>query len=368
MRFIKPAAVTLATVVLCACNLKVVNSGGGSVASESGTIDCGSACTVSHNSTTAVTEVLTATPDTANGYRFERWTGPCLEADLTQPTCSVSISAYSGNKTVQALFSKSAGYEVGSFHAEYFNKGISVTSAEVASPAIHYIYSDFHGIRSEDFSAVWTGTLEVFDDSKDIDLNFDVSWSDVALTIDGLSVATWSNDSRTIRHTFAKGLHDIRIEYSNNWHTTGFNVSFSDNAEYSASQLAQLIGIGFPNDVNVVYLGGYESGNLHNDVTVSLAGVTGRVFLFLATFRAVNWIIENPDNVEIVGIGYNSSQPESSMVVAEGVKTYEITNLPYSYNSVSNANQVVAGIVGRSPNQSFATYTLHSIALGAISN
>lgn len=368
MRFIKSAAITLATAALCACNLKVVNSGGGSVASESGTINCGAICTFSHNGTTAVTEVLTATPDAAEGYRFDRWTGPCLEADLTQPICSVSVSAYSGNKTVQALFSKSAGYEVGSFHAEYFNKGVYVASAEVQWPAINYIYSDFHGIKSEDFGAVWTGTIEVFEDSKAIDLNFDVSWSDVALTIDGFSVAAWSNDTKTIRRTFAKGVHDIRIEYNNNWHTTGFNVSFSDNPEYNSSELAQLIGIGFPNDVKVVYLGGYESGHLHNDVVVSLAGVTGRVFLFLATYNAANWIIENPDNVEIVGVGYNSYDPESSIVVAEGVKTYEITNLPYSYDSVSNANQVIAGIIGRSSNHSFAAYTLNRIELGGISN
>lgn len=89
--------VVLSASLLSACNLTVENSGGGLVASESGTINCGDACKASYDGT--VTEILTATPD--EGHSFTGWSGACFGTDQ----CTVTITN-SGNKTVKATFTE----------------------------------------------------------------------------------------------------------------------------------------------------------------------------------------------------------------------------------------------------------------------
>jgi hypothetical protein len=99
MNIFKQILILLPTVAtLSGCQLTVTNEGGGIVTSESGTINCGTVCTVSHDDVD-VTEVLIATPDT--GYIFTGWSGGfCSGTDQ----CSVTVGPETDDITVTATF------------------------------------------------------------------------------------------------------------------------------------------------------------------------------------------------------------------------------------------------------------------------
>lgn len=340
-----------ASLLLGACNLTVVNNGGGIVTSESGSIACGETCVVQRNTKTPVTEVLHAEPDAANGYEFLYWIGPCLETDLSQPTCSVPVGATSGNKTVNAIFVKSDGYAISPFSAKYYSGIRLVASEQVPVPSIKYEWSDFKGIDSYNFNATWEGYIDVAQDSKTINIEFSLSWSDVVLTIDGVVVSEWSNDRRTIPHEFTRGRHSIKIQYANNWHTTNFKVAFKDNEKYTVAEMASTLPALVDDSTRVIYVGGYQANNLQNNIHVSLEGVTGPVFLFFTSFNAVNWVIDNPGNIQIVGVGYNSYMPATTIESVGNVPAYEISDFQFE-NGWSDAALPIHDIrtmIGRSP-------------------
>lgn len=352
-----------ASLLLGACNLTVVNNGGGVVTSESGSIDCGETCVVQHNTRTPTIEVLHAQPDEANGYEFLYWIGPCTETDLNQPTCSVPVGATSGNKNVKAIFAKNDGIAVSPFSAKYYSGIRLVASEEVPVPSIKYVWSDFNGIESYDFNATWEGYIDVAQDSKTIDIEFSLSWSDVVLTIDDVVVSQWSNEPQTIPYEFTRGRHSIKIQYANNWHTTNFKVAFKDNPKYTISEMASTLPSLVDGSTNVVYVGSYEALNLKNDIHVSLAGLAGPVFLFFTSYNAVNWVIDNPDNLQIVGVGYNSYMPATTVETQGSVPFYEISDFQVEngWSDAALPRNDIRTMIGRSPNTVRTNYSWDNV-------
>jgi len=248
--------------------------------------------------------------------------------------------------------------QIGPFTATYYDGDKFVASEEVDRPAINYAYSDFHGIPSSSFRATWTGTIEVFDEPEIIDLNFDVSWSDVSLFIDGEQTSSWSNGNRTITREFSPGVHEISIEYANNWHTTGFNTSFTTNTAYSKAEAKDLVAPYIDSDTRIVYVGAYESADLYNDTTVTIDSTADRVFLFLSSYDSLNWIIQNPGGVTITGIAYSSYSEVATVTINSAIPTLEIDGLAYGYADFSEPEADIGYLTGRSPDYSYADYAL----------
>ena len=274
-------------------------------------------------------------------------------------TGAVTVATTGGIATTVGTFTVSAAsivsgadFKVGPFTAAYYDNATFKTSESVARPSINF-NSYFQGIAPQNFHAIWTGNLEVFGNPKVIDINFDVSWSDVKLYIDGVAISSWSNSNKTIQHEFAPGVHDIVIEYFNNWHTIGFNVSFTTNAMYPITQAPSFIKPLIDADTQIIYVGAYESGNLYNDTTVTLEKTANKVFLFLGSYSAMNWIINNPQGVTITGVAYNSYPPKSTVSLGSASPTFEISGLSYDF-SVTD----IQYLTGRSPDFSTSSYTL----------
>ncbi|MBA54451.1 MAG: hypothetical protein CMK89_08355 [Pseudomonadales bacterium] len=119
MPIFKLFSLSCLAVLITACNLTVVNEGGGVVQSGSGLIDCGETCKVSstllENNNPPFEETLFATPD--EGYEFVGWEGACSGTQ----TCTVRVTHFSGNKKVIAHFQPLANtrvlFDIGSDHA-----------------------------------------------------------------------------------------------------------------------------------------------------------------------------------------------------------------------------------------------------------
>jgi len=249
---------------------------------------------------------------------------------------------------------------VGKFTASYYDNTTLIASEEVDRPSINYNLSDFHGIDSNNFHAIWIGNIDVGSAPKLIDINFDVSWSDVTLTIDGTTVSSWSNSNKVIPYTFSPGIHSIEIEYFNNWFTTGFNTSFTTNTMYTKDEAIGLVSPLIDTSTKIVYVGAYESGDLYNNTTVNLASSSNKVFLFLTSYDSLDWVINNPYGVQITGIAYSSYSTVSTVTAGSSVPTYEISGLAYGYSDFTAPSADILYITGRAPDATYGEYSMTS--------
>ena len=256
----------------------------------------------------------------------------------------------------------SVKYTISNFVATYFENNTSIASEIVDRPSINYDASDFHNILSEDFHAKWNGTIEVLtDENQTIDINFDVSVSDVILFIDGIEVDSWSDSSKSITYEFTKGLHDIEIEYFNKWHTVGFNTSFTDHIEYTIAEAnAQILPM-LLSGPKLLYIGAYESADLYNDITVTLSESTSPVILFLSSYHAVNWDIINPHNVDIEGIVYSAYAPRPTFSSDELIPFIELQDLSYGYVDFTNPLADIFLLTGQLPDLYLGEYAMDMI-------
>ena len=184
MNIFKQILILLPTVAtLSGCQLTVTNEGGGIVTSESGTINCGTVCTVSHDDVD-VTEVLIATPDT--GYIFTGWSGGfCSGTDQ----CSVTVGPETDDITVTATFL----VDTGEIPVAYAGDDQAVLEDEI-------VQLDCTGSMDPEGKAItyqWTqtsGNNVVLDDAQSCSPSFTTGFGDQAY-IFSLVVNDGSQDS-----------------------------------------------------------------------------------------------------------------------------------------------------------------------------
>ena len=272
-----------------------------------------------------------------------------------------SLFADGSGVSFGANISGSAGspFTLGLFTANYYDNSTStlVASETVDRPSINYSYSNFHNIDSYNFHAIWDGTIDV-PQSMIIDITFDVSWSDVSLKIDGAVVSAWSNSKRVISHPFSAGQHSVVIEQFNHWHTTGFNTSFTTSPTLTMTEAQAAIAPLIDSATRLIYVGAYESADLHNNTAVSLQGATGKVFLFVSSYDSMKWVIDNANNSNIVGVAYWSNSMASTVSAPTGVPTFEIANFSYGYNNFATVSANIQTLTGRQPDVTFGAYSL----------
>jgi hypothetical protein len=294
----------------------------------------------------------------------ESATAPATEsAPATEPAPSTE-PAPATEPTPATESTPPISVKIGKFSASYYNDGVFIDTETVARPAINYINSNFKNIPSDKFGATWAGDIEVLSDMpRTIDINFDVSWSDVSLTIDGSVVEAWSNSNKSISYTFSKGTHSIIVEYRNHWHTVGFNASFTNNIEYSTQDAIPLIQNLLVDAPVIVYLGAYEPSNLYNFIQVTLAPSSSSVILFLSSYAAANWIINNPNNVDIKGVVYSAYAPRPVVITNTPIPTIELETLHYGYNDFTAPTQDIITLTGAAPDYVGGQYSLGSVVI-----
>lgn len=232
----------------------------------------------------------------------------------------------------------------GFFRAYYFNsrhpKQIIATE-EVPDIAIQYPWSDFHGIKSEDFGAYWIGSKH-FEADTSVEINVAMSWSKTRVIIDKQLVYEGGSNMR-IPFTFSAGDHLIEVEYLNNWHTTDFTVSFlalHRRVQKSALRM-HLSGQAF-DGAKVLYASVYESKNRDLTTTVSIERTEQPVILVLSSYSAVKWQIATPYPVDIRAIAYGSYSPGTRVSgdIPESTKIIEFEGRLGTYRKKRQCNCV----------------------------
>lgn len=233
----------------------------------------------------------------------------------------------------------------------------------VKRPSIHLSFP-FYGIDSYNFYGVWEGMMHVVGEGQSVKANFDVSNADVSFYVNDVLVEKWKNDSKIVPFNLNKGDNQIRVELHNHWHTTSFNVSFTDYQKLDKSAASELFkDIDF-NSIKAVYLGAYEAssstpGDNYNEILVTLPKSPVPIFIFLNSFRAINWEINNPHNAKIVGVTLRGQSSGSTVTMNSSAPIYEFPNEKNAYN---NSHHVKAW-VGKNADYAFTKYSLRNITV-----
>ena len=266
---------------------------------------------------------------------------------------------------------------LGSFHAWYYREedgnstgtgtdGLDpsivrelIATEIVPRPTINYAWNDLHNIDSYNFYGVWQGTIQIKDEEV-INANFDVSWSDVAFFVDDKLYDRWSNSNKVIPLSLSSGTHEIRVEYHNHWHTTGFNTSFTNYTSQTISEVSTWLPTTIDGNDEIVFVGCYESDSRFNDVQVYLPDNGHSYFVFLASYNALNWIISKPENTRISGIVFRSFAPGSFISGVTEVPVFEVTDLRYDYDTFEESRVDIRAMTGRSPDIEIGDYSIVS--------
>jgi uncharacterized protein YecT (DUF1311 family) len=246
----------------------------------------------------------------------------------------------------------------GKFKASYYHDKKLVASEIVDAISINYSYNEFMGIPAESFEATWEADIEVKEDTTLI-LAVSVSWSAVAVYVDDEKITGWSNNNKELPIKVSKGQHRIKIEYTNGWHTVNFNASFVNYPRLTMSDAAKKITPFINNKTKTLYVGAYESGNSYNEAIVKIGKNMGPVVIFLSSYEAIRWKIENPFKVKINAVLFNSYDPGSSVSIStEKTKIFRLSGLPYAYESFAEVSSLIQQLTGVIPSYTYGEYAL----------
>ena len=228
------------------------------------------------------------------------------------------------------------------FKAIYFNRttpGKVVFQENVESIAIKYAWADFHRIDSPQFGGYWVGKLN-FANPTTKQISVSQSWAKSRILIDGEIVFDGANDSKAFAHLFGAGDHVIEVEYINNWHTTEFKVTVQDSpVKLENGQVSDYLSRKARKDSDLYYVGIYESSAKDTSVLVTVPRTGRPAVLWLASYEAVDWNIQSPDQVTVIV----SSYAPGSRVRGSRVKHVAHVDRAMSISRVSETCNCTAG-------------------------
>lgn len=197
---------------------------------------------------------------------------------------------------------------------------------------------EYQGIAASNFSAIWIGDFDFAEDTeKTIDVA--ISWADYSLKIDGKPVYSDT-------YLFKKGTHRIEVNYSNNWHTIGFQLQFNDQVETATiTDVKRMMGPLVSRGVEQEYVGVYESAENDHSTVLELTKKSKPVVLFLSSYSPVNWKIMNPDHVEIKAVFFNSYESGGTVSFDNGAPApvYRMPELVMAFTVFPSYSEVGHG-------------------------
>jgi len=222
-----------------------------------------------------------------------------------------------------------------------------------------------YDIDAYNFYAVWEGEIEVFSPITTINVNFDVSWSNVKFYVNDELLGDWANYDKDLPLTLFKGIHQIRIEHHNHWHTASFNASFTSYPQIPTSAAVEFgdIGMSMDEDTKIIYISAYESNALYNNSIITLPEYEGSLILFLGSYSAINWVINNPHNTDVAAVVFNSYSPGTSINNLTESAIYHITDFPTSYGHSGSSS--IDALTGSTADYIYSAYGLSEVVVPA---
>ncbi|MET1414575.1 hypothetical protein ABVF61_20055 [Roseibium sp. HPY-6] len=157
----------------------------------------------------------------------------------------------------------------------------------------------FPDIEPRNFTASWSGFV-YYDEPVTKQILVSQSWAKTRIKIDG-DIVYEGGSNTTIEHKFSAGKHHIEVFYINNWHTVEFKVTIQDKKRlFSRPELTSYFSAFQARPRNLVYIGLYESRARDTSVEVDLSFQHEGVTLWLDSYEAIDWRLENDPGVRAV--------------------------------------------------------------------
>jgi len=199
--------------------------------------------------------------------------------------------------------------------------------------SISYPYSEFHGIKSEDFGGYWVGKLRCAEKApKEIAIN--QSSAKTRLMIDKHIVyyegGSNRDSNKIIPFTCDPGDHLVEVEYVNNWPETQFSLRIMDKTlSYRMGEIAERLKTLIDQRTEILFAGVYESARQDMSLQITLKKNDNPQVIFLNSYRPVKWVFQNPDHVNVRAIVYHSYSPGTVITGDVDAKTVILaTNEP----------------------------------------
>lgn len=193
-----------------------------------------------------------------------------------------------------------------------------------------YAYAEFLGIPSNSFNAYWVGVLKA-PKSEFYNVLMNKSWSGGRVSIDRRVILEQGLHDVQQKVFIPKGNHIVEVEYSNSWHTTDVNVMLTPVSEVKhpkdPSDFLTDLKTQYPN-VIALYAGAYEADN--QAIVLDIPKSTAPVVLYLGSYHAIKWQINNPHKTKIVGAVYGSYDDGTQV---QGVSQDKVINTGKQFGS-----------------------------------
>lgn len=253
---------------------------------------------------------------------------------------------------------------IGPFTATYYVEGNTqpVATEQVERPALQYAYNEFKNIPAQNLHATWEADFNLGNKNIKLPINFDLSWSDVEVFLDGKSVKKSSNSIEKIELDIPAGNHTLKIDYHNNWQTVGFNTSFINYTEVTKSQAKNVMSKLMTKDTKVAYIGAYEPKNRYNKINLKVTDKTQPTVLFLGSYSSANWHIEEADYLNLQAIVVTSCNPSSTINGLNiDVPIFNITDMKCNAsndNELQSVQPDIQEVTGAKADYMYAEYAL----------
>ncbi|WP_459195778.1 copper amine oxidase N-terminal domain-containing protein [Wukongibacter baidiensis] len=221
------------------------------------------------------------------------------------------------------LVEDSKDIPLNAFKVSYFEttNPSHIVATEIVESISLNINDDFHGISPSNFSAKWIGKFE-FEEDTEKEIKIAESWSSTKLKINGEPV-------KPRKYTFKKGINLIEVEHTNNYHTIDFMLSFNDpSLIYSNDEAKEVLSKVIDVNTDIDYVSVYESTDMKHEINLGVTSRSNSVAIFLSSYGPVNWKINNPFNVDIKAIVYNSYEDGTTITLPKESKAITF-RLPY---------------------------------------
>ncbi len=169
-----------------------------------------------------------------------------------------------------------------------------------------------HSIHEKKINIVWEGEIIVESDSANILAGFDFEYGDDVVFTLNSTLRKRMSCQMGVPIQLSKGVHTYKIEWHSHSYSEAFNSSFIDYKILTKESIYNVISPSLSGSEEVAY-GFIQTPETFNDViTVTPPTVSNDLILVLDSNEATNWILNNPENVNIKYVLLSSHSPVST--------------------------------------------------------
>ncbi len=116
----------------------------------------------------------------------------------------------------------------------------------------------------------------------------------------------------------------------------------------------------------ISYINSYDVANstsIYNEVEITLPEGEASHLLFITSYAAINWVINNPHNTELQGVIFNSFAPGTTISNAGSAIILEISELKRDRSGDAQIKAYIAAMTDKNPDYIFNKHDMVDVEI-----